>query len=75
MNNLNAVDETQGDDIRWTSIWSRADRIVRPAKSSVLAGAWNVHVKHVGHASLLLDKEQVFPVIKQALTGSGRNDN
>jgi triacylglycerol lipase len=75
LSNLNAVDETPGNKTRWTSIWSKADLLIRPPESSILGGAWNIHIEGVGHASLLLDKKQVFPVVVQALTGGGRNDN
>lgn len=39
LNNLNTGDETPGDDIKWTSIWSKADLLVRPPETSILEGA------------------------------------
>jgi triacylglycerol lipase len=72
---LNDCDETPGEDILYTSIWSAGDEIVRPPESSILAGARNIQMQHpYGHAGMFVEEEP-YPWIKLALEGGGRNDN
>jgi triacylglycerol lipase len=72
---LNDCDETAGDDIRYTSIWTEFDEIITPSKGSKLKGARNIEVDAlVGHALILTSKEAAEYVM-EALLGSGKNDN
>ena len=72
---VNACDETPGDGILYTSVWSRNDEIIRPQESSVLAGARNVRLESTpGHAGIVLEDEP-YEWVKVGLDGGGWNAN
>lgn len=75
LNKLNSGDETPGQNVKWTQIWSNTDECNCPPTNSILDGALNVMVTGVGHASLLIDKIQTYPNIVNGLNGGGQNSN
>lgn len=64
---LNSAPATPGPT-RWVSIFSSADAIV-PAKSSRLAGAWNIELEGLAHDGKkgLQESEAVYQRVKSAL--------
>ncbi|MEU7618337.1 alpha/beta fold hydrolase [Micromonospora rifamycinica] len=73
LNSLNAGDDTPGS-VRWTTIRTNQDELVRPVGNATLAdGATNVLVQAscplrvVGHLGLVLDGT-TYTVVRQALT-------
>ena len=72
---INACDETPGEDILYLCIWSDWDEIVRPPRSATLDGARNIQMEHnVGHAGIVLEDEP-YEWVKIGLDGGGANDN
>ncbi len=71
---INSCDETPGNNVMYTSIWSAFDEIIRPPESSIISGAWNVklHTPLVGHWSVIQVGE-TYDYIKRGLTGEGKN--
>ena len=56
LDDLNAGDETPGDDILWTTIRPAVDQVIIPGDSAMLEGARNVRIwSCLGHRALFLN--------------------
>ena len=71
---LNACDETPGDDLLYTSIWTEFDEIIVPQSGSVLPGALNHELDTFAeHAAILINNE-AYEWVKTGLNSGGSND-
>ena len=56
---INSCDETPGNDVMYTSVWSDYDEIIIPQESSIIDGAENIELDAfgVGHLGVCLSAE------------------
>ena len=56
---INSCDETPGNDVMYTSVWSDYDEIIIPQESSIIEGAENIELDAfgVGHLGVCLSGE------------------
>ncbi|MBM4372161.1 MAG: hypothetical protein FJ098_10935, partial [Deltaproteobacteria bacterium] len=71
---LNACDETPGDDLRYTSIWTEFDEIIVPQEGSILPGALNHELDSFAEHGAILLNDEAYQWVKTGLNGGGLNE-